>query len=90
MCIPGFDLLRLAIFRIYKKKHPFYPDNNHLHHIIYKRFNFLITTLIIQTIIIFPNLLYYTSIPITALIFLSLILYIIIIFFMKKFFKIQN
>jgi len=90
MCIPGFDLLRLAIFRIYKKKHPFYPDNNHLHHIIYKRFNFLITTLIIQTIIIFPNLLYYTSIPITALIFLSLILYVIIIFLMKKFFKIQN
>jgi len=90
MCVPGFDLLRLAIFRIYKKQHPFYPDNNHLHHIIYKRFNFLVTTLIIQTIIIFPNLLYYANIPISALIFLSFFLYIAIIYFMKKFFKILN
>jgi UDP-GlcNAc:undecaprenyl-phosphate GlcNAc-1-phosphate transferase len=87
MCVPGFDLLRLAIFRIYKKQHPFYPDNNHLHHIIYKRFSFVITTLIIQTIIIFPNLLYFVNIPISALIFLSFFFYITIIFFMNRFFK---
>jgi UDP-GlcNAc:undecaprenyl-phosphate GlcNAc-1-phosphate transferase len=87
MCVPGFDLLRLAIFRIYKKQHPFYPDNNHLHHIIYKRFNFAVTTLIIQAIIIFPNLLYFANIPISALIFLSLFFYITIIFFMNRFFK---
>jgi UDP-GlcNAc:undecaprenyl-phosphate/decaprenyl-phosphate GlcNAc-1-phosphate transferase len=87
MCIPGFDLLRLAIFRIYKKKHPFYPDNNHLHHIVYKKFNFAVTTLIIQAIIIIPNFLYFANIPVTTLIFLSLFFYIIIVFFMNKFFK---
>jgi UDP-GlcNAc:undecaprenyl-phosphate GlcNAc-1-phosphate transferase len=87
MCVPGFDLLRLAIFRIYKKKHPFYPDNNHLHHIVYKKFNFAVTTLIIQAIIIIPNILYFANIPVTTLIFLSLFFYIIIVFFMNKFFK---
>ena len=34
MCIPGYELLRLAFVRLLKKKHPFYPDRNHLHHII--------------------------------------------------------
>ena len=87
MCVLGFDLLRLAIFRIYKKKHPFYPDNNHLHHIVYKKFNFAVTTLIIQAIIIIPNFLYFANIPGTTLIVLSLFFYIIIVFFMNKFFK---
>jgi len=85
MCIPGFDLLRLAIVRIFKKQHPFYPDNNHIHHIVHRRFSFLVTTLIIQAIIILPNLLYFANIPIIVLILLSFFFYITIIFFAKRF-----
>ena len=35
---PGLDMFRLFIERILKKKHPFYPDRNHIHHLIYNRF----------------------------------------------------
>jgi UDP-GlcNAc:undecaprenyl-phosphate GlcNAc-1-phosphate transferase len=81
MCIPGFDLLRLAIVRICNKRHPFYPDNNHLHHILYKKFNLLITTLTIQGMIILPNLLFFIGIPSIILIFLSFIFYISVVIF---------
>ena len=32
--IPGIDMLRVFIERIYKKKSPFQSDTNHLHHIL--------------------------------------------------------
>ena len=32
LCIPGYDLLRLAIFRMLDKKHPFKAEKNHIHH----------------------------------------------------------
>lgn len=40
MVIPGLDMLRLYIKRIYNKKNPFKADLNHLHHILFKKFNF--------------------------------------------------
>jgi UDP-GlcNAc:undecaprenyl-phosphate GlcNAc-1-phosphate transferase len=89
MCIPGFDLLRLAIVRICNKRHPFYPDNNHLHHILYKKYNLLITTLTIQSMIILPNLLFFMGIPLIILIFISFIFYISVVFFVGADFKIS-
>lgn len=32
MILPGVDMFRLFIIRIYRKKNPFYPDQNHIHH----------------------------------------------------------
>ena len=34
---PLFDLLRVFIIRIYSRKSPFNPDQNHLHHILIKK-----------------------------------------------------
>jgi UDP-GlcNAc:undecaprenyl-phosphate GlcNAc-1-phosphate transferase len=34
MSIPGLDMFRLFIERIFNKKNPFKPDNNHLHHLV--------------------------------------------------------
>jgi UDP-GlcNAc:undecaprenyl-phosphate GlcNAc-1-phosphate transferase len=34
--VPGVDMLRLFLFRIAKKKHPFARDLNHLHHYLLK------------------------------------------------------
>ena len=34
MGIPLFDLLRVMMIRIIKKQSPFYPDRNHIHHIL--------------------------------------------------------
>jgi UDP-GlcNAc:undecaprenyl-phosphate/decaprenyl-phosphate GlcNAc-1-phosphate transferase len=54
MAVPGYDLLRLAIIRLLKKKHPFSPDNQHIHHLILKKNNIFFTNFIIQTLIILP------------------------------------
>jgi UDP-GlcNAc:undecaprenyl-phosphate GlcNAc-1-phosphate transferase len=57
MQVPGLDLLRLAIQRIYNNRHPFYPDRNHIHHLLSKKFGYNKTVLIITGIIIIPNFL---------------------------------
>ena len=41
LCIPGYDLLRLAIVRILNKTHPFGGDQNHIHHILIKKLDIL-------------------------------------------------
>jgi UDP-GlcNAc:undecaprenyl-phosphate/decaprenyl-phosphate GlcNAc-1-phosphate transferase len=55
MQLPGLDLLRLAIQRIYNKKHPFHPDRNHIHHLLLKKLGYLKTVMIVSCIIIVPN-----------------------------------
>jgi len=34
LCIPLFDTFRVIIIRLLLKKNPFYPDRNHIHHIL--------------------------------------------------------
>ena len=50
MLIPGIELLRLAIFRLIKGRHPFKADRSHLHHYLLKKFSkskiFIITNVI--------------------------------------------
>ena len=58
MCIPGFDLLRLAITRLYKKTHPFKADNFHMHHLIMKKLKFFKTFILIQILLFSPYLIY--------------------------------
>ena len=51
---PLFDLLRVFIIRISNKKSPFFPDQNHLHHILHKKgVHSIINVLIIQLISLF-------------------------------------
>lgn len=85
MCVPGYDLLRLAFVRLLNKKHPFYPDRNHLHHLIsdlhgYKVALFTIFSLIFT--INFFNLFFKFSSILN--IFLSVLFYCCIIFYVKK------
>lgn len=58
MCVPGFDLLRLAITRLYKNKHPFKADNFHMHHLILKKLKFFKTFVLIQALLFSPYLIY--------------------------------
>ena len=58
MMIPGLELLRLAITRLIKKKHPFKPDNNHIHHFMINKFGYLKSYLLIQLILVMPYLTY--------------------------------
>ena len=61
MSITGYELLRLAIFRILKKKHPFSADRNHIHHIFIKKISFIKTFFLIQMLLLFPYLLFLFS-----------------------------
>ena len=59
--IPGLDMFRLFIERIFKKKDPFSPDKNHLHHILINRFNLKKTLLVYFIISFTPIFIYKTT-----------------------------
>jgi len=84
MSIPGYELLRLAIKRILNKKHPFLPDNNHIHHLIGQKCKFIVKFFIIQLIIIFPYLFYIFSNHFFFSFFISLFLYTLTIIYFYK------
>lgn len=80
MIIPGLDLMRLFTIRILNKKHPFSPDNKHLHHLLLKKFSYYEVIAINQGIILMPFLinLFFLS---TAICFsLSIIIYFYVIY----------
>jgi UDP-GlcNAc:undecaprenyl-phosphate GlcNAc-1-phosphate transferase len=85
MCIPGYDLLRLAFVRLLHKKHPFYPDRNHIHHLLSKSYGNNIAIFLIIFLISSINLLniFFKSLTILV-IFLSIFFYCSIIFYIKK------
>jgi UDP-GlcNAc:undecaprenyl-phosphate/decaprenyl-phosphate GlcNAc-1-phosphate transferase len=56
MIIPGLDLMRLFIFRIYKGNFPFTPDKNHLHYILLEKNNLITTNLKVLLLILFPSI----------------------------------
>ena len=84
MSLPGYELFRLAITRIIKKKNPFEADNLHLHHLIIVKKGFLKTFLIIQFLLIFPYVLLHLSNSFLFSLFVNLLMYIVIVIYFKK------
>ena len=80
MQVPGLDLFRLAIQRIYNKKHPFHSDRNHIHHLLLKKLGYTKTVLIVSGIIIIPNYLSNLFGQTIYYIILTLFMYGVIIF----------
>ena len=56
MLVPGIDLIRLFFLRLSKKTSPFQGDQNHIHHLLLKRYPSLVAVAIIQTLIWLPFL----------------------------------
>ena len=85
MCIPGYELLRLAFVRLLKKKHPFYPDRDHAHHLISDIYGDKTAFLVIFILIFVINFinLFLESSSLLAM-FLSIVLYASILFYVKK------
>tara|TARA_Y200000002_G_C22367949_1_gene531855 strand:- start:328 stop:624 length:297 start_codon:yes stop_codon:yes gene_type:complete len=78
---PGLDLIRLFFSRTIKGKHPFYPDDNHIHHIIFKKtksqktvllINIFSITLPILLYLIIGNI-YFALLTVTLLYFINII-----------------
>ena len=85
MCIPGYDLLRLAFVRLVNKKHPFFPDRNHLHHLISDLHGHNVALFLMLTLIITINLINsFSNFSSFFNIILSIFFYSCIIFYTKK------
>lgn len=54
MLLPILDLLRQFINRVINGKNPFYPDDNHLHHRLKKKYNYQSSLIIIVTLFSIP------------------------------------
>lgn len=88
MMIPGFDMLRLFIQRLYNKKHPFYGDKKHLHHLILNSLGFQKTILLLITYLMTPVALLKIGFPNITIIFFNILIYVfLIVIFCKKKFK---
>jgi len=87
MIIPGLDMLRLYIQRIYNKKNPFKADLNHLHHILLKKFSYnkaIIYLLSILCVPVFLNFFFENSEKIYLIIFVIVSYCSLIIYLLKK------
>ena len=84
LCIPGYDLLRLAITRIMNKKHPFKGDKNHIHHLILNKLGYLKTIIYLNLICFVPIIFNYIFVQNLLAILISLILYMFTIYYFKN------
>jgi UDP-GlcNAc:undecaprenyl-phosphate GlcNAc-1-phosphate transferase len=85
MYLPGVDMFRLFIERLFKLKNPFYPDNQHLHHLLLFNYGYAKTIFIILALFTYP---FFLAILFDSnkaiIILLSLTIYVIFLFFLKK------
>ena len=83
--IPGLDMFRLFIERIYNKQNPFLPDDKHLHHYLIKNYNLNKTLIIYFLLISLPILIEYLDLikPLNNIIISSTI-YTVLLLYLKK------
>ncbi len=87
MIIPGLDMLRLYVQRIYNKKNPFKADLDHLHHILLKKFNYNKAIIYLSLILFTPfflNFFFNNSKKIYLIIFIIFSYYGLIFYLLKK------
>lgn len=84
MLIPGLDLVRLFFFRISKKKHPFTPDRQHLHHYILYHESEKKTLFILMSCIFIPVFISQFFEIFLEMIFIQVFLYLLLLFKYNK------
>lgn len=84
MMLPGIDMARLFIIRIYKRRNPLVSDSNHIHHILTKKLNLIKYTFINLIILILPIILFIYGVHSIFIIFLSITIYSILIYFFQN------
>ena len=80
LLIPGLDMLRLFLTRVIKGKSPFLPDNNHIHHLLLKKFNHFTVSLLIIMLTIIPYLIFVLFLKSFFVLFLQGLLYLGLIY----------
>jgi UDP-GlcNAc:undecaprenyl-phosphate GlcNAc-1-phosphate transferase len=80
LILPGVDLLRLTCTRIINGKNAFYGDRNHLHHMLFKKNNLLISNIILFFLSILPIFLFsILNLNFFAVFFIFVLIYLILI-----------
>jgi UDP-GlcNAc:undecaprenyl-phosphate GlcNAc-1-phosphate transferase len=83
MLVPGIDMFRLFLQRIFYKKNPFIGDREHLHHYLLEVYGYRWAIILILLITILPSLLSFFIDSIVLTIFF-ITLYLLIFIFIKK------
>ena len=84
MSIPGCDMLRLFLSRLYKKKNPFIGDRNHIHHLFLEKFSEF-NSIVFSILVIFSPIFLMKILNNNIVVFfITLFIYILIIFLLKK------
>ena len=84
MMLPGIDMFRLFIQRMYNKRNPFSADTNHIHHLLLRKFNQRYTIIILNLFIIIPIYLSILNFSNVLIILFNFFLYFVFIFFLTK------
>ena len=86
MIYPGLDLIRLFFLRTIKGKHPFFPDNTHIHHIILQKTKSQLITLIINiSSLSLPIIIYFVLDNVYFSIFIAMLIYLFnFVYFNRK------
>lgn len=83
--LPGIDMFRLFIERVWNKKNPFEGDKNHLHHFLIERFSLPKSLSIYLIIMISPYLIYrIVEIKPLFIILFFIAIYIFLIIFFRR------
>ena len=84
LLIPGIDMLRVSILRIIIGKSMFDPDQNHIHHILLRRFNYIITTTLINLLSFLIFIMLFFELNSYIILFFALITYFVLINLRKR------
>lgn len=84
LSLPGLDMFRLFLLRLINGHHPFYPDRNHIHHLMMMKFSNLKTFFFTQSFVLVNIFLYYFFSVKLLSIMTTIILYIICIMLIQK------
>ena len=80
LLLPGVDLIRLTIVRVFKGRNAFFGDRNHIHHLLIDKFSIIYTNLILIIISLIPIIMFlFLELNFFIVFFIFLILYIFII-----------
>ena len=58
LLLPGIDLIRLTIIRIYNRRNPFFGDRNHIQHLLTSKFSLFYANFILLIVSLIPILLF--------------------------------
>ena len=80
LLLPGIDLIRLTIIRVFKGRNAFFGDRNHIHHLLVNKFSIFYTNLILIFVSLIPIIMFlFLELNFFIVFFIFLILYIFII-----------